>query len=156
MIGFYGMVLCCYSKRFSFSLKVSFSLPRPGFLVGDAVYIVLFLFPFLFPSYCHSGVHRVVSIVSDGCNQSSFVFFYVVLGSFFLPPCELFYTSVSRWPLTGVWMKDSLLRYPGLFWVFGLVDWGNKIYRLLLCRWERLPSTKYPEYDLNNLIVKFQ
>ena len=32
-------------------------------------------FPFLFPSYCHSVVHRVVSLVSDGCNQSSMVFF---------------------------------------------------------------------------------
>ena len=37
--------------------------------------------PFLFSSYCRSIVYRVVSIVSDGCNQSSFVFFYVVLES---------------------------------------------------------------------------
>ena len=29
--------------------------------------------------YSNSVVHRVVSIVSDGCNQSSIVFFYVVL-----------------------------------------------------------------------------
>ena len=42
----------------------------------------LFFFPFLFPSYCHSVVHHVVSIVSDCCNQSSFVFFYVVLESY--------------------------------------------------------------------------
>ena len=28
-----------------------------------------------FHSYCHSVINRVVSIVSDGCNQSSFVFF---------------------------------------------------------------------------------
>ena len=35
----------------------------------------MFFFQFLFPSYCHSIGHRVVSIVSDDRNQSSFVFF---------------------------------------------------------------------------------
>ena len=35
--------------------------------------------PFLFPYYCRSVGHRVVSIIFDGCNKSSFVFFYVVL-----------------------------------------------------------------------------
>ena len=42
-----------------------------------------FFFPFLFSSYCYSIVYRVVSIVSDGCNQSSFVFFYVVFESLY-------------------------------------------------------------------------
>ena len=37
----------------------------------------LFSFPFLFPRFCHFVIYRVVSIVSDGRNQSSFVFFYV-------------------------------------------------------------------------------
>ena len=37
-----------------------------------------FFLPFLFPSYCLSIIYRVVRIVSDGCNQSPFVFFYVV------------------------------------------------------------------------------
>ena len=41
----------------------------------------LFSFPFLFPIFCHSVIFRVVSIVSDGRNQSSFVFFYVVFES---------------------------------------------------------------------------
>ena len=45
--------------------------------------IELFFFPFLFPSYCHSVVIRVVSIVSDGSHQSSFVFFYVVFESLY-------------------------------------------------------------------------
>ena len=31
--------------------------------------------------YCNSVAHRVVSILFDSCNQSSFVFFYVVLKS---------------------------------------------------------------------------
>ena len=31
----------------------------------------MFSFPFSFPSYCHSVVHRVLSIVSGGCNESS-------------------------------------------------------------------------------------
>ena len=38
-------------------------------------------FPFLFSSYCHSVVHRVTIIVSDGCNQSSFVFLHIVFES---------------------------------------------------------------------------
>ena len=38
----------------------------------------MFFFPFLFPSYYHSVVHRTVCLVFDGYNQSSFVFFYVV------------------------------------------------------------------------------
>ena len=38
--------------------------------------IELFSFPFLFPSYCHSVVHRVLSIVSGGCNEYSLFFFY--------------------------------------------------------------------------------
>ena len=43
----------------------------------------LFSSPFLFPSCCHSVIYRVVSIVSDGRNQSSFVFFYVVFESLY-------------------------------------------------------------------------
>ena len=43
----------------------------------------LFLFPLLFPSFCYSVIYRVVSIVSDGRNQSSFVFFYVVFKSLY-------------------------------------------------------------------------
>ena len=46
-------------------------------------FIELFFFPFLFPSYCHSVVHRVISIISDGCYQSSFVDFYVVFESLY-------------------------------------------------------------------------
>ena len=38
----------------------------------------------MFPSCCHSIVYRVVGIVSDGCNQSSFVFFYVVFEPLYL------------------------------------------------------------------------
>ena len=37
-----------------------------------------YFFPFLFSSYYHSIVDRVVRIVSDGCRQSSFVSFCVV------------------------------------------------------------------------------
>ena len=43
----------------------------------------LFSFPFLFPSYCYSVIYSVVSIVSDGRNQFSFVFFYVVFESLY-------------------------------------------------------------------------
>ena len=37
----------------------------------------MFFFTFLFPSYYHYVIYRVVSTISDGCNQSLFVFFYV-------------------------------------------------------------------------------
>ena len=43
----------------------------------------LISFPFLFPSFYHSVIYRVVNIVSDGGNQSSFVFFYVVFKSLY-------------------------------------------------------------------------
>ena len=43
----------------------------------------MFFFPFLFLSYCHSVVHRVVSIVSDDSKQSSFVCFDVVFESLY-------------------------------------------------------------------------
>ena len=43
----------------------------------------LFSFPFLFPSFCHSVSYRGFSIVSDGRNQSSFVFFYEVFESLY-------------------------------------------------------------------------
>ena len=43
--------------------------------------IGLFSFPFLFPSYCHRVVHRVLSFVSGGCTVSSFVCLYIVFES---------------------------------------------------------------------------
>ena len=43
----------------------------------------LFSFPYLYPSYYHSVIYRVTIIVSDGRNQSSFVFFYVVFESLY-------------------------------------------------------------------------
>ena len=46
--------------------------------------IELFSFPFLFHSYCHSVVHRVLSYVAGGCNESSFVFLYIVFESLLL------------------------------------------------------------------------
>ena len=33
MVGPYGIILCCYYKRFTFSLKFSFSFLHPRFLV---------------------------------------------------------------------------------------------------------------------------
>ena len=38
---------------------------------------------FLLPSFCHSVIYRVVSIVSNGPNQSSFLFFYVFFESLY-------------------------------------------------------------------------
>ena len=55
----------------------------------------LFFFPFLFPSYCHSVVDCVVSIVSDGCKKSSFVFSYVVFDSLYRDINAVFDVSKS-------------------------------------------------------------
>ena len=62
--------------------SVSFwKFPFLSFVVWDIVYLSFkppiewFSFPFLFPSCCHSVVHRVLSFASGGCNESSFVFF---------------------------------------------------------------------------------
>ena len=65
----------------------------------------MFFFPFLFPNYCHSVVYRVVSIIFDGCNQSSFVLFYEFLECqrchqfwqvLFLPPFLIHTVSQRR------------------------------------------------------------
>ena len=95
-----------------------------------------FFFPFLFFSYCRSVGLRVVSIVSGGCNQSSFAFFYVVFESLYrcinavfnagkssstlllLLLLRIFHTSVSWKSSTAVWVTVSLFKSPGLFSVF--------------------------------------
>ena len=55
----------------------------------------LFFFRFLFPSFCHSVIYRVVSIVSDDRNQSSFVLFYVVFESLYESVNAVFDTGKS-------------------------------------------------------------
>ena len=70
------------------SLKVSFSLPCPSFLVWYFAYlslemsIKLFFFLFLFPGYFGSVDTCVVWIVSSGWNQSFFALFYVTFLSY--------------------------------------------------------------------------
>ena len=77
----YSVVLCGFQKRFSFSHKVSLSLPCLSFLVWDfaclllVMSIELFFFPFLIPGYFCSVDACVVCIVSGRCNQSSSAFF---------------------------------------------------------------------------------
>ena len=70
------------SESFLFLATSRFSRVRCCLLVVYNGHIVFF-FSFLFPSYYHSVVHCVVSIISDGCNQSSFVFFYAVFESLY-------------------------------------------------------------------------
>ena len=50
-------------------------------LVVENAHIVVFL-PIFVSGYCHSVIYHV-SIVSDGINQSWFVFFYVVFESLY-------------------------------------------------------------------------
>ena len=64
--------------KFPFFSHVQVLLCEMLFISRFKMSIELFSFPFLFPSYCHSVVHRVNSFVSDGCNESSIVFLYIV------------------------------------------------------------------------------
>ena len=75
--------------------------------------IDLFFFPFLLPSYCHSVVHHVVSIVSDGCNQSSFMFFYIVFESSYRYVYAVFNTGKSSSSLSLSFLDTySLSTFP--------------------------------------------
>ena len=88
IIGSYGAVLCCQWERFCFCLKFPF-LSHDQVLSCEMLFISRLKLPWscflshFFPSFCHSVIYRVVSIVSDGRNQSSFVFFYVVFESLY-------------------------------------------------------------------------
>ena len=64
--------------KFPFLSQIQFCRVRCCLLVIKTS-IELLSFLCLFLSYCHSVVHRVISIVSHGYNQSSIVFLYIVL-----------------------------------------------------------------------------
>ena len=71
--------ICCFVASYLFSfwyywfLWCCFML-----LLGHVLFPFLIHVQVLFTSYCNSVGLRVVSMVSGGCNQSSFVFFYAV------------------------------------------------------------------------------
>ena len=50
------------------------------------------------------------------CASSISVFIYYFIS------CEFFHTSVSWCIFTGVWVTESLLSFPGLFWIFSLIS----------------------------------
>ena len=76
-------LFCAALRRDSVSLlKFSF-LSHVRVLLCEMLFISplerpLSCFPSDFFSYCHSIVHRFISIVSDGCNESSIMFLYIV------------------------------------------------------------------------------
>ena len=61
----------------------------------------MFFFPFLFSCYNQSVCFRVVRIVSGGCNQFSFVLFYVVLESLYRWVNAVFNAGKSSPPSTS-------------------------------------------------------
>ena len=85
MVSPYGVILCCYLKRFSFALKISFLSNVTVFSceMSFKTSIELFFFPCLFSGYFHSVGPRIVSIISCVCNQSPFTLFYVVFNSLY-------------------------------------------------------------------------
>ena len=79
--------------------------------------IKLFSFPFLFPSYCHSVVHRVFSFMSGGCNESSFVFLYIVFKSMYGCVNAVFNAgkfSSSLFSIIIIIIIIVMVVYPGL------------------------------------------
>ena len=64
--------------RYPFLSRVQVFWCEMLFIILFKAAIELFFLPFLFPSCCNSIIYRVIRIVSDGWNQSSFIFFYVV------------------------------------------------------------------------------
>ena len=94
MIGSYGVVLCCYLERFSFSISVSLSYLRPYFfrvrcflLVARNVHRIVFLPIFVFCPFLPSFRDTYSLLTSSlGCNVLcmviSFLFHWpICLGS---------------------------------------------------------------------------
>ena len=78
-----------------------------------------------FPCFCHSVIYRVVSIFSDGCNQSSFVFFYVVFKSLYGCVNAVFDAGKSSSSLFSWYMSTSSLGCNALCMVISfLVLWS--------------------------------
>ena len=81
IIGPYDVILCCYQKRFSFSLKVSFSLSYLNLFVLEftnlSLEILIHFFSFLFLTYCCSVCPYIVTAVISHCNTSFFAPFIV-------------------------------------------------------------------------------
>ena len=82
--------------------------------------INLFSFLFSFPSYCYSVVHRVISIISDGCNEYSIVFLYIVFESLYQSVNAVFnagksFTSLFSWNILSVNIISYALSFVFLF-----------------------------------------
>ena len=119
----------------------------------------LFSFPFLFPSSCHSVIYRVVSIISDGRNQSSRCMDVSTLSSILassLPTsflgtyslstsslgCNAFYMVISFLVLWPIYLSSSLVHLrkgPG-YLMRGIVQVFIRLIRFLL---ESLVSSSF-------------
>ena len=89
--------------------------------------IELFSFPFLFPSYCHSVVPRVIIIVSDGYNESSIVFLCMVFESLYRCVNGVFNVGKAYPPsfLDTYSLSTSSQGYNALFMVISfLIHWS--------------------------------
>ena len=78
----------CNKKRFSFSLKVSLSLPSLALLAYLSLKISIQLF--LFSSYCYSFGPCVVCIVSGRCKRCFMALFLCSLGDV-LSRCQCYF-----------------------------------------------------------------
>ena len=100
-------------------------------------------FPNFFLSYCHSIVYRVVSIVSDGCNQSSIAFSYAIFqsGNWCVNVVSDASKSSSPSFLDSYCLTTSSYRYNALYMVISfLVLWS-------ICLSSSLVHLrKHPEY----------
>ena len=100
--------------------------------------------PFLFPSCCHFIVYRVVRIVSDGCNQFSFVFFYVVFEPLYRCINAVFDDGKSSSTLFSRYVRGSLNKFPDFFlWALLLIvhTWNYSSLRSYIFRLQCTCST---------------
>ena len=83
-------LFCAAIRRDSVSLRHFLFLNHVQVFLREMLFIrrfktswELFFSSHVFHIYSHSVVHRIVCLVSDGCNQSFFGFFCVVLASLY-------------------------------------------------------------------------
>ena len=162
-IGSYGVVLCCYLGRFCFSFKVSIFLATSWIFSCEMLFISrlkapieLFFFQFLFSSHCHSVGHRVVSIVFDSCNQSSFMFFYVVLESLYRSVNTVFNAGKSSFSLISwnISLSTSSLGCNALCMVINFFVLWSICLNSSLVHFKRAPNILRGIYSFDKIFAK--
>ena len=94
----------------------------------------MFFSLFLFPSYCHSIVCCIVDIFSNGCNQSSFVFFYVDFEPLYRCVNAVFHISklYNSLPFLGLYKNNWYNLTVRKLFVLRIVTWNSNYSRKII------------------------